>query len=89
MGQREDCGFWIADLEGQKTEVGGQKSEIRGQKTEDSEETLEVGGALRFRLEAGDRGRKSEIREQKEIRGQRSDVRRQRTAGSNVQPSLR
>ncbi|RLA90375.1 MAG: hypothetical protein DRG34_03040 [Deltaproteobacteria bacterium] len=50
---------------------------------------LEVGGALRLRLEAGDRGRKSEIREQKEIRGQRSDVRRQRTAGSNAQLSLR
>ncbi len=35
-----------------KTEVGGQKSEIRGQLTEGSEETLEVGGALRLRLEA-------------------------------------
>ncbi len=32
-------------------------------KAEDSEETLEVGGALRFRLEAGDRGRGRFIRE--------------------------
>jgi hypothetical protein len=38
--------------EGIEQEVGGRKSEIRGQKAEDSEETLEVGGALRFRLEA-------------------------------------
>ena len=59
-------------MEGQKTEVGGQKSEIRGQKTEDSEETLEVGGALRLRLEAGDRGRKTEVG------GQKSEIRRQR-----------
>ena len=34
-------------------------------KAEDSEETLEVGGALRLRLEAEDRGQKSEIRGQK------------------------
>ncbi len=41
----------------------GRKSEIRGQRAEDSEETLEVAGALRFRLEAGDRGRGRFIRE--------------------------
>jgi hypothetical protein len=30
---------------------------------------LEVGGALRFRLEAGDRGRRSEVRDQRTERG--------------------
>ena len=37
---------------GQRTEVGGRKSEDRRQMTDDSEKSLEVGGALRFRLEA-------------------------------------
>ena len=38
--------------EGQRTEVGGRKSEIRGQTTEGRcASRLEVGGALRSRLE--------------------------------------
>ncbi len=44
--------------------VGGWRSaslEVGSQRSEDSEETLEVGGALRFRLEAEDRGRRSEV----------------------------
>jgi hypothetical protein len=42
------------------------------QETEGSEETLEVGGTLRFRLEAEGRRQRAEVGGQKsEIRGQR------------------
>ena len=43
---------------GETSETG---KDDRRQRAEDSEETLEVGGALRFRLEAGDRGRRSSV----------------------------
>jgi hypothetical protein len=46
---------------------------------------LEVGGALRLRLEAGDRGRRSEVREQRTERNQRSEIRRQKAEGNNCE----
>ncbi len=65
-------------------EAKRQRSEVRDQMSEDSEETLEVGGALRSRLEAKRqrsdvRDQMSEGRGQKKIRSQRSEVRDQTT----------
>jgi len=61
-------------------EVGGrrQRSEVRSQRSEGRKQRT---AKRRWRLEAGDRGRKSEIRDniKTEVGGQKSEIRGQKT----------